>query len=163
MTCRYLSAAALTVLFLLALAFPAPSLSQDAIVVTRAAEGLYLLTGAVGNVAFLVTEEGVLVVDSGTRPSHGDSIIARIAGLTDRPVRYLIYTHYHMDHVGGAFRFPEDVTVISHEDLPGNMRKFNEPRLREMVEKTYPERVREAEARLDSLPHPGNRASLRLP
>jgi glyoxylase-like metal-dependent hydrolase (beta-lactamase superfamily II) len=134
------------------LAFPiAPSRSQSEVVVTEAAADLYFLTGVVGNVAFLVTDEGVLVVDSGTKPSHGDAILAEIAKLTDKPVKYLIFTHYHMDHVLGAQRFPEDVTVISHENLPGNQKEFNEANLKEMIEETYPARIKEAELKLDSL------------
>ena len=91
--------------------------SADEIVVTKAAEDLYFLTGVVGNVAFLITDEGVLVVDSGTRPSHGDAILEEIAKLTDKPVRYLIFTHYHMDHVLGAQQFPEETICIAHKNL----------------------------------------------
>jgi cyclase len=138
------------------LAFPiAQSRSQSEIVVTEAADSLYFLTGVVGNVAFLVTGEGVLVVDSGTKPSHGDAILAEIAKLTDKPVKYLILTHYHMDHVLGAQRFPEDVTVISHENLPGNQKEFNEANLKEMIEETYPARIKEAELKLASLEDAG--------
>jgi cyclase len=91
------------------------------------------------------------VVDSGTKPAHGDSILALIAKLTDKPVRYLIFTHYHMDHVIGAQRFPEEVTVISHANLPANQKRFNGESLRKMIEETCPERIKEAEAKLESL------------
>jgi glyoxylase-like metal-dependent hydrolase (beta-lactamase superfamily II) len=141
----------LAVLFMVITAPFAAVRAQEEIEVTRAAEDLYFLTGVVGNVAFLVTDEGVLVVDSGTKPAHGDAILAEIAKLTDKPVRYLIFTHYHMDHVLGAQRFPEEVTVISHENLPKNQKEFNGARLKEMVGVTYPGRVEEAEAKLESL------------
>lgn len=150
---RYLvRASILLVVLSMVIAAPiAPLRAQDEIEVTRAAEDLYFLTGVVGNVAFLITDEGVLVVDSGTKPAHGDAILAEIAKLTDKPVKYLIFTHYHMDHVLGAQRFPEEVTVISHENLPTNQKEFNEEALRKMVEETYPERIKEAEAKLESL------------
>ncbi len=145
------SAIVLACVFMILAAPISPSRSQTEIVVTEAADGLYFLTGVVGNVAFLVTDEGVLVVDSGTKPAHGDAILAEIAKLTDSPVKYLILTHYHMDHVLGAQSFPEDVTVISHENLPVNQKTFNEPNLKKMVEEAYPARIEEAEEKLASL------------
>ncbi len=150
---RYLirTATILAVLFMVILAPLAASRSQEGIEVTKAAEDLYFLTGVVGNVAFLVTGEGVLVVDSGTKPSHGDAILAEIARLTDKPVKYLILTHYHFDHVLGAQRFPEDVTVIAHENFLKNQKEFNGPNLKKMIEETYPKRISEAEAKLASL------------
>jgi glyoxylase-like metal-dependent hydrolase (beta-lactamase superfamily II) len=138
-------------LMLCVLAVAVPSRCETEIEVREVAEGLYFLTGVVCNVALLVTEEGVLVVDSGMTPSHGDSIIAHIERITDKPVEYLVLTHYHWDHVCGASRFPEEVTVIAHENLSRNQREFNEPRLAELLEKSYPDRIREAERKLESL------------
>ena len=147
----------LAALFLTLAAGSAPSLCETEIEVTKAADDLYFLTGVVCNVAFLVTDEGVLVVDSGSAPSHGDAIIAAIGKLTDKPVRYLIFTHYHWDHVCGACRFPEGVTVVSHENLPENQKEFNEPRLKELIETEYPERIQEAEEKLESLKGAGEK------
>ena len=138
------------VLLILATLFTT-SRCETEIEVTKVADDLYFLTGVVCNVAFLVTDEGVLVVDSGSAPSHGDAIMAEIGKLTDKPVRYLIFTHYHWDHVCGASRFPEEVTVISHENLPENQKEFNEPRLKELKEAEYPKRIQEAEDKLASL------------
>ncbi len=151
MRCLFRTAALLAVALMIIAAPAVPARSQSEIVVTEATDNLYFLTGVVGNVAFLVTDEGVLVVDSGTKPSHGDAILEEIAKLTDKPVKYLIFTHYHMDHVLGAQRFPEEVTVISHENLPGNQKDFNGPNLKKMVEETYPARIAEAEKKLESL------------
>ena len=140
----------LAVLFLTVTA-AVPARSADEIVVTEAAEDLYFLTGVVGNVAFLITDEGVLVVDSGTRPSHGDAILEEIAKLTDKPVKYLIFTHYHMDHVIGAQQFPEETIVIAHKNLSYNQKTFNGANLEKMIDETYPKRISEAEAKLESL------------
>jgi glyoxylase-like metal-dependent hydrolase (beta-lactamase superfamily II) len=71
--------------------------------------------------------------------------------LTDRPVKYLIFTHYHLDHVCGASRFPGEVTVVAHEKMPVNLREFNEPRLKELIEEVLPGRIAEAEDKLESL------------
>jgi glyoxylase-like metal-dependent hydrolase (beta-lactamase superfamily II) len=143
-------AAVLTAIVILSACLPAGARAQDEIKVTEAAEGLYFLTGVIGNVGFLVTDDGVLVVDSGTRPAHGDAILAEIAKLTDRPVKFLVYTHYHFDHTGGASQFPEEVTVVAHENLAANIRAFNEPRVKTMIEETYPAQIKEAEELLAS-------------
>ncbi len=143
--------AVLLAVILLAVTAVGPVRGADEIVVTRAAEDLYFLTGVVGNVAFLITDEGVLVVDSGTKPSHGDAILEEIAKRTDKPVRYLIFTHYHMDHVIGAQQFPEETTVIAHKNFSYNQKEFNGPNLEIMIEETYPKRISEAEAKLEAL------------
>lgn len=143
--------AVLLAVILLAVTAVGPARGADEIVVTRAAEDLYFLTGVVGNVAFLITDEGVLVVDSGTKPSHGDAILEEIAKRTDKPVRYLIFTHYHMDHVIGAQQFPEETTVIAHKNFSYNQKEFNGPNLEKMIEETYPKRINEAEAKLEAL------------
>ena len=157
---RYLSriAALFTLLALLAAA-PGELRSQENIEVTEVAEDLYFLTGVVCNVAFLVTDQGVLVVDSGVAAAHGDSIIAAIRKITDAPIKYLVFTHYHFDHVVGACRFPEGTVIVSHSSLPANQQAFNEPRLREMLEKTYPERIGAGQAKLDSLTTSGSEAT----
>ena len=119
--------------------------------IVEAAEDLYFVRGTVGNVAFLVTGEGVLVVDSGQFPDHGEAVLREIARVTDSPVEYLVLTHYHMDHVGGACAFPESATVAAHGNLPGNMRRHNEPRLRDLVENVYPRRIGDQERELASM------------
>jgi cyclase len=71
------------------------------------AGGLYLMEGLNGgNVSFLVTNEGVLVVDSGTSPDEGKLVMAEIAKKTDKAVKYLVLTHYHGDHTFGLQAFP---------------------------------------------------------
>lgn len=54
-----------------------------------------------GNVVAVIGEEGVLVVDSGRFPTLARRMIAEIRQKTDKPVRYLVRTHWHLDHVVG--------------------------------------------------------------
>ena len=90
------------------------------------APGLFAIVeaGGNGNVAFLITDEGVLVVDSGESPAAGRRILSLVARKTDRPVRYLLLTHYHGDHTWGLESFPEAAIVVGHENLLRNMRQI---------------------------------------
>ena len=76
--------------------------------------------GESGNVAFLVTTAGVLVVDSGESPACGRTIIEKIREKTAQPIRYLVLTHYHGDHTFGLQAFPPDTIIIAQENLPQN-------------------------------------------
>jgi len=74
-------------------------------------------TGIVsGNCIAIIGDDGVLVVDSTSFPSHARQIIAEIKQITNQPVRFLVHTHWHPDHLmgDGEFRaaFP-GVAVIS--------------------------------------------------
>jgi len=71
-----------------------------------------------GNSVVVIGETGVAVVDAGLSPGYAADLIDRIARLTDRPVRYVVTTHWHDDHVFGnqAFRdaFP-DAQFVAHD------------------------------------------------
>lgn len=70
-----------------------------------------------GNAGFVVTPEGVVVIDSLGSPKLGRRFIATIRKVTDKPIKYLILTHNHPDHSYGAIAFRRlgGVTVIAHE------------------------------------------------
>ncbi|MCW9088445.1 MAG: MBL fold metallo-hydrolase [Gammaproteobacteria bacterium] len=70
-----------------------------------------------GNAGFVVTEDGVFVIDSLGTPKLGRRFLATIRSVTDQPVRYLLLTHNHPDHSYGAiaFRRNTDATVIAHK------------------------------------------------
>lgn len=59
----------------------------------------------ISNAAFVITPEGVLVVDALGSPALADELLAAIARLTPQPVRYVVVTHYHADHIYGLQRF----------------------------------------------------------
>jgi cyclase len=116
--------------------------AADEVKAVPVAGGLYLMEGLNGgNVAFLVTNEGVLVIDSGTSPDEGKLIMAEIAKKTDKPVKYLVLTHYHGDHTFGLQAFPAATVIIGQQNTADNMRKLNEPRLRGMMEKGMPDMI----------------------
>jgi len=89
-------------------------------------------TNPQGNTVVIVGERDVLVVDSGYLPSSAREDIAQIRLWTDRPVRYLVNTHWHPDHIRGnaAYRdaFP-DVAIIAHPKTLELEKGFDEPNL----------------------------------
>jgi cyclase len=114
-------------------------------------DSLYMISGLGGNVAFLVTEEGVLVVDSGTMPEHGKEITAEIEKITDKPIKYLIYTHYHGDHTHGAQGLPSNITTISHINTRENLEKLDMPRMKEAITNTIPQQIKILEENVEKL------------
>ena len=61
---------------------------------------VYLITGAGGNMAVQIGDQGVLVVDTGVA-SMSSQVLAAIRKLSDKPIQYVINTHVHADHTGG--------------------------------------------------------------
>ena len=118
-------------------------LRADAEVKTVPVAGnLFLVEGLEGgNVAFLVTAEGVLVVDSGTSPEAGRLVMAEIAKKTDKPVKYLVLTHYHGDHTFGLQAYPASTVIIAQQNTADNIRRLNEPRIQGQLEKRMPEMI----------------------
>jgi glyoxylase-like metal-dependent hydrolase (beta-lactamase superfamily II) len=68
------------------------------------------------NAGFIVTGEGVIVVDSLGTPKLGRRLISTIRCITNQPIRYLVVTHNHPDHAYGAAAFQaiEGLTVVAH-------------------------------------------------
>ena len=95
--------------------------------------------GVNSNAAIIICEDGVLVVDSHAKPSAARALIAEIRKITDRPVRFLVNTHYHPDHVWGnqayAAAFPREVSIISSEATRDNMITKSIPALKQQRER----------------------------
>ena len=83
----------------------------------QVADGLYLLSGAGGNLTVFAGSGGVLLVDSQFAPMH-QKIMDAVATITQQPVRYLINTHLHGDHTGGnELMGKAGATIIAHDNL----------------------------------------------
>jgi len=87
---------------------------------------LHMVSGEGGNVALYVTSEGVVLVDDMFDRNHAD-ILAQIKGVTDRPLRYVINTHQHDDHAGGAMKMLPIAEVIAHRNVRANLANLKQP------------------------------------
>jgi len=86
---------------------------------TPVKDGIYHVTGtgAVNVMSHSMLIEGehdLLVVDSHVTPNAGMALLDAIKNVSDKPVRYLINTHYHFDHAHGNQVFPQEVEIIGH-------------------------------------------------
>lgn len=107
----------------LARAQPAPAVQPMPV-----APGVWMVQGAsalgtpanrnfISNAAFIVTPEGVLVVDALGSPALARELVAAIARITLLPIKHVVVTHYHADHVYGLQVFKDlGATIIAHQD-----------------------------------------------
>jgi cyclase len=79
-----------------------------------------------GNVLVYLTPDGVLLVDCKFEPMH-DDIVAKVKSLTDKPIKYVVLTHNHGDHAGGAAKMAASgaTVIISIDDLENMARAPN--------------------------------------
>jgi glyoxylase-like metal-dependent hydrolase (beta-lactamase superfamily II) len=87
--------------------------------------GAYWVTNGLYNSMFIVSNEGVIVVDA--PPSYADKIPAAIKEITDLPVKYFVYSHHHSDHMGGFAVFGDDVIWVRHELTAQELRRKVDP------------------------------------
>jgi cyclase len=89
---------------------------------------VYMLVGAGGNIAVQIGDEGVLVVDTGTA-QMSEKLLAAIKKLSDKPIRYIINTHFHSDHTGGNITIGKAgsttrggaTEIVAHENVLNRM------------------------------------------
>jgi len=97
---------------------PAPNRSEIAPGIHLFQTKGYGDVGLDGNATAVVTPDGVLVFDANGTPAAARAVIAGIRQITDKPVKYLVISHWHWDHWFGAEAYKEafpDVQIISHE------------------------------------------------
>jgi len=112
--------------------------ADDIFQIVRISDGVYAAIAGPTfrlncNAAIIVQDDGVVVVDSESIPSAAREVIAAIKRVTDKPVKYLIITHFHGDHFQGAQAYLSEwpgVQVVSSDATRESIAKRGIPRMR---------------------------------
>ena len=100
------------------------------------------------NAGFVIGEDGVLVVDAFFNLDAARALVAQIHRLTPKPIRYLVNTHYHVDHTGGDQALRDaGAIVIAHKNVRGWVRVNNVNLLGDRI-------TPELKSRIEALPLP---------
>jgi len=94
--------------------------------IARVKGDLYMISGEGGNVAVYVTPEGVILVDD-MFYRNSDDIRAKVASVTDRPIKYVLNTHQHDDHAGGNANLRAIANVIAQQNVRANLEHIKQP------------------------------------
>jgi quinoprotein relay system zinc metallohydrolase 2 len=115
-----------------------------ALPVTEIASGIFVHNGvheeasaanddAIANIGFIIGDETVAVIDPGGSFAEGSALRAAIRARTDRPIRYVILTHVHPDHIFGTAAFRDDhPDFVGHAKLPGALAQRGDYYLRRL-------------------------------
>jgi glyoxylase-like metal-dependent hydrolase (beta-lactamase superfamily II) len=86
---------------------------------------LYMISDNVYQSMFMVYETGVVVADA--PPSYAAHIVKGIREVTDKPITHLIYSHSHIDHIGGAKELGAVPNIIAHAETQRLLDRANDP------------------------------------
>ena len=87
--------------------------------------GIYFFTTGIYNTLFIVTSEGVLIVD----PLGGKGHLLKnaIEDVTSLPIKIMVYTHSHIDHIGDAYLFASGAQIIAHKETRRLLARYKDP------------------------------------
>jgi len=108
-------------------------------------DGIYVYAGVLNeaNSTIILTQEGVVLIDTGQTPKDSHVVMAALKKLTSQPVRFIIHTEPHTDHILGDFIFSPPAIVIAHDGATASMKKAVTPESTEKRMAASPE-MREA-------------------
>jgi cyclase len=116
------------------------------------------------NAAIILLDDGVLVVDTHSKPSAARALIEQIKKITDKPVKYVVNTHFHWDHYQGNEAYPSSwpaaVEIISSEATRANIEQRGIPRVKHEIA-TMPQEIEKLQADLDKASDPKQKDEIR--
>ena len=116
-----------------ALATPATAQQQRPQIETKkvdGTEGVYIFRNGNHQSMFVVTKDGVIATDpiAYGRPTGGQQYVDEIKKVTDKPIKYLIYSHHHYDHIAGGKAFKDaGAKIIAHKNVKTHLAPLGDP------------------------------------
>jgi glyoxylase-like metal-dependent hydrolase (beta-lactamase superfamily II) len=111
-------------------AAPAPQAPQIETQKVDGTDNVYTFRNQNSQAMFIVTTEGVIVTDpvSYGRPQGGAQYLAEIRKITDQPIRYVVYSHHHLDHITGGGVFKESgARFVAHRRAKERLQTVADP------------------------------------
>jgi glyoxylase-like metal-dependent hydrolase (beta-lactamase superfamily II) len=93
-------------------------------------EGVYIFRNGNHQSIFIVTNDGVIATDPVAygRPTGGQAYVDEIRKVTNQPIKYLIYSHHHFDHIAGGKAFKDaGATVLAHQRAKERLEVLKDP------------------------------------
>ncbi len=102
-----------------------PSLPVKGYLLQALAQNVYFFSNGVYNTLFVATTQGVILVD----PIRGAGPLLQkaIREVTDQPVKIMIYSHPHLDHIGDAFLFADGTQIVAHKETQKLLQRYKDP------------------------------------
>ena len=109
--------------------------------IKKVADGVYVAVATPAykvnsNTAIIENEDGLVIVDSHSKPSAARVIVERVKAITTKPVRYVVNTHFHWDHWHGNEVYPgayPDVEIVTNQITREAMLAKGVPRIRQQI------------------------------
>ena len=115
------------------------------------------------NAAIIVLDDGVLVVDTHSKPSAARALIEQIKKLTPKPVKFVVNTHFHWDHYQGNEAYPSSwpagVEIISSIATRNNIERLGIPRIKNEIV-TLPQEIAGRKSDLEKAATPEQKSAI---
>jgi len=153
---------------LLLVALPAVATAEDLFEFKPVAEGVYAAISKPQykvncNAAVIILDDGVLVVDTHSKPSAARALISQIKTVTDKPVKFVVNTHFHWDHYQGNQAYPASwpagIEIISSEATRESIEHRGIPRVKHEIT-TMPKEIETLKAGLAAANDPKQKAEI---
>src|SRR6516225_1588174 len=155
-------------LFLLFLLTGKTAAAEDLFDIKPVADGVYAAIAKPAykvncNAVIIFLGDSVLVVDTHSKPSAARALIEQVKKLTDKPVRYVVNTHFHWDHYQGNEAYPSSwpagIDIISSEATRANIEQRGIPRVKHEIA-TMPQDIEKLKSDLDKAVDPKQKEQL---
>ena len=116
-----------------ALSSPAPAQQQRPQIETKKVEGtenVYIFRNGNHQSMFIVTKDGVIATDpiAYGRPTGGQQYLDEIKKVTDKPVKYVVYSHHHLDHIAGGKALKDaGARFVAHKNATARLKALKDP------------------------------------